>query len=162
MPDIHDDSLDLLPGIVKGLQAYIEELDTDLDNAVARITALEAGPSSARNKHQPWVATATDAEWVELAAWVDWLNENYELTSSNRIVPCWPAHVGASEQIAALWHAWLAAREAQAADIGEHMIAWHERWLWTSLPRIATALKNCESDRHTPPRPPPPPTKLAP
>jgi len=162
MPDIDDDSLDLLPGIVKGLHAYIEELDNDLDNAVARIAALEAGPSSAHNKHQPWFVTATDAEWAELAAWVDWLNENYELTSSNRIVPCWPAHVGASEQIAALWHAWLAAREAQAADIGEHMIAWHERWLWTSLPRIAAALKNCESDRHTPPRQPPPTTKLAP
>ena len=95
MPDIDDDSLDLLPGIVKGLHAYIEELDNDLDNAVARIAALEAGPSSAHNKHQPWFVTATDAEWAELAAWVDWLNENYELTSSNRIVPCWPAHIGA-------------------------------------------------------------------
>ena len=83
MPDIDDDSLDLLPGIVKGLQAYIEELDTDLDHAVGRITALEVGPSSAHNKHQPWVVTATDAEWAELAAWVDWLNENYELTSNN-------------------------------------------------------------------------------
>ncbi|MDQ1247882.1 MAG: hypothetical protein QG597_2254, partial [Actinomycetota bacterium] len=60
------------------------------------------------------------------------------------------------------WHAWLAAREAQTAEIGEHMIAWHERWLWTSLPHITAILKNCESDRHTPPRPPPPPTKLAP
>ena len=90
------------------------------------------------------------------------MGRNYELTSSNRIAPCWPAHVGASEQIAALWHAWLAAREAQTAEIGEHMIAWHERWLWTSLPHITAILKNCESDRHTPPRPPPPPTKLAP
>ncbi len=136
-------------------EAY-EEIDDDLANAVERITALEAKPQDAVNKHQPWTASATATEWGEVAAWVDWLNENYELASSHRIPPCWHSHVGASEQLAALWHAWLAARDAQAADIGDHMIAWHERWLWVTLPRVTAGLKDCDIDRHTPPRLPPP------
>ena len=157
------DPTGLLRAEVAGLQAYIEEVEDRLDDEVgqiqSRVAVLEVGPARAANTTQPWAASATAQEWHELAAWVDWLNESYELPTGSRIPPCWPAHAGASEQLAALWHAWIAARAAQVADISEHMIAWHERWLWGALPHIVPVMKECENNGHRI-RPAPDPTDL--
>lgn len=136
---------------MEGLQGFIEDIEEQLTDAITdlrdRVSAVEGGPAQATNSQLPWSAAASRQEVAELAAWVDWLNTAYELPHGTRIAACWPAHTGTAEQIAALWHAWLAARASQAADTTEAMISWHERWLWATLPRIAATTKDCEGPR---------------
>jgi hypothetical protein len=121
----------------------IERLDDELEAVQDRLSALEPAKPVSDDGMEPWTVTATDQEWAALAAWVDWLNTDYELGGDNRVAPCWPAHMGASEQLASLWHAWHAARAAQIANTGEQMMSWHERWLWAALPHITASLKLC-------------------
>ena len=136
-------------GVTSAVDGLIKRLDDELAAVESRLQALEVSATVSNGGKEPWGVTATDKEWRELTAWVDWLNESYELGGPNRIAPCWPAHPGASEQLAALWFAWHAARTAQIADVGEHMISWHERWLWPSLPHITNCLKSCSGGHQT-------------
>ncbi len=46
----------------------------------------------------------TGISWADFAAWVDWLDDAYELA----LPVCWAEHEGVVHTLAALWDAWLA------------------------------------------------------
>ncbi|MDN5780324.1 MAG: hypothetical protein L0H96_25975 [Humibacillus sp.] len=83
-----------------------------------------------------WVDYATDENWVALCDWVDWLVGVYDLHDDRRVRPCWPAHLGVAEELAALWSAWLeAASRAREAE-GDALAFWHDRYLTPFLARV--------------------------
>ncbi|MER7112249.1 hypothetical protein [Streptomyces sp. NPDC000229] len=152
---------------VKNDQREVEEV---LREILGRLDALEQGrpsrsgpgastaspPGTDRPVGSPWSYRATERDWRDLAAWVDWLSGHYAPQLHLRIWPCWPAHGGVTEELAGLRGAWLAASEADAASggAGQEMAYWHQMWLWPTLERIRQnyMFKGCESD-HSPDRP---------
>ncbi|MDN3294635.1 hypothetical protein QWM81_11325 [Streptomyces ficellus] len=156
---------------VKNDQREVEEV---LREILARLDTLERGPHGGpggpgrpgpsaasppgtdRPVGSPWSYRATERDWRDLAAWVDWLSGHYAPQLHLRIWPCWPAHGGVTEELAGLRAAWLAASEADAASggAGQEMAYWHQMWLWPTLERIRQnyMFKGCESD-HSPDRP---------
>ena len=83
-----------------------------------------------------WVDYATARDWVSLADWVDWLTSVYDLHEDRRVRPCWPAHLGVAEELAALHSAWReAASRAREAD-GDALAFWHDRYLTPLMARI--------------------------
>ena len=83
-----------------------------------------------------WVDYATARDWVALADWVDWLTSVYDLHEDRRVRPCWPAHLGVAEELAALHSAWReAASRAREAD-GDALAFWHDRYLTPLMARI--------------------------
>lgn len=152
-PDVWRETAEGLEGFISDVEAQLTDAITDLQN---RLSVIEVGPHQATNSQLPWTSAVTPVELASLVAWVDWLNTTYELPYGTAVAACWQSHAGVAEQLAALWHAWLAARTSQAADTTEDMISWHERWLWPSLPRFADVTKECQGGRnHQEPRPSP-------
>ena len=101
-----------------------------------------------------WVDYASDEDWVALADWVDWLTGVYDLHDDRRVRPCWPAHLGVAEELAAVWSAWLeAASRAREAD-GDALAFWHDRYLAPFLARVNRGynIGLCR-DKHTTMRP---------
>ena len=86
-----------------------------------------------------WVDHATAKEWVGLCDWVDWLSRTYELhDDARRVRPCWPAHTGVAEELAALRSAWReAARRARDTDT-DALAFWHDRYLAPFIARMNT------------------------
>jgi hypothetical protein len=103
-----------------------------------------------------WVDSATAHEWRELAAWVDWLLGTYDLQPSRAVLPCWPAHPGVAEELAALHAAWraAAAKTGRSSTPNDALIHWHDRWLHPFLLRQREdfQIRGCE-DGHKPLRP---------
>lgn len=113
-----------------------------------------------------WVDYATAREWEELAAWVAWLQATYDFRPNSGVPPCWPAHSGAVEELAALRASWReAANEARpavtAADgtsqpgpqaDSSALIHWHDRWLAPLLTRLRTLYQasNCSQGHSAP------------
>ncbi len=98
---------------------------------------------------------ATVQQWAELAGWVDWLVSTYDLLMSRSVLPCWPAHLGVVEELAALRGAWWpAATTARIKEPNDALAQWHDGLLHPCLLRLRQAFqqKSCE-DRHTTPRP---------
>ena len=98
-----------------------------------------------------WVDYATGQDWVALADWVDWLTGVYDLHEDRRVRPCWPAHLGVAEELAALHSAWReAASRAREAD-GDALAFWHDRYLTPLMARInhMYATLSCQENRHT-------------
>ncbi len=100
-----------------------------------------------------WVDYATGQDWAGLCDWVDWLVGVYDLHDERRVRPCWPAHLGVAEELAALHSAWReAASRAREAD-GDALAFWHDRYLTPLMGRINPmyAIGFCR-DKHTPMR----------
>lgn len=111
-----------------------------------------AGDSAGLPGPVPWTERATAQQWHDLAAWVDWLSETYELLGDLRIVPCWPAHLGVVEELAALWDAWRAAAgrapiEGEPPGDNDALAFWHDRYLAPLVNRLP-ALYSVKSCRH--------------
>ena len=148
------------------------DLGVDQDeaaDAVARLeeslSALIAIPAEASEGAEAgevpepaaWVDAATADEWVALADWVDWLIGTYDLAEARRIRPCWPAHLGVVEELAALRSAWRdAAGRARGLD-NDALAFWHDRYLATFLARVNHQYGTlaCHATRHTPVMPAP-------
>lgn len=131
------------------LSEVLGRLDA-VENASGRgATAPGAGGSGAP-VHLPWSQRASEAEWRELADWLDWLGRHYAPQLHLRIWPCWPAHGGVVEELAALHAAWRAATEADAdpARAGSELAYWHQMWLWPTVERIRQyyMFSECETD----------------
>lgn len=155
------------PGTLAELASQLHEIRTqaaDIQDVVVevdeRLTALElrAGdrqgtgdgsePAAAgETKPDPvsWGGCARVGDLEQLAAWVDWLCATYDLNPETAILPCWPAHPGVVEELAALHSAWRSAARssglttaAQSAtgEDSEAMIYWHDRWMHPCLPRL--------------------------
>ena len=116
-----------------------------LENAVTGLLGQPGDPTTAAEEEgeegeapEPaaWVDYATGADWVGLADWVDWLAGVYDLHEDRRVRPCWPAHLGVAEELAALHSAWReAASRAREAD-GDALAFWHDRYLTPLMARI--------------------------
>jgi hypothetical protein len=118
--------LDLL---VREIAVGTEEEIAGLKTAMAELGRVVAGRSSAA-KPVAWLQYATRKDWQALADWIDWLVLSYELQPSRTILPCWPAHPGVVEELAALRQAWLeAATRGRDRIPNDAMIFWHDRWL---------------------------------
>ncbi|WP_216895615.1 hypothetical protein [Nocardia alni] len=77
------------------------------------------------------------ALWQDLADWVDWLRQRYQLGS--RIPACWWRHEAVVEELTALMAAHIAAYTcppAQAELAREDLTAWHTQWFWPTVERL--------------------------
>jgi len=166
-----EDGEDLPPQTLEGRIAELEDVVEDLGRALVdlarriRSNAGEAvGGDEAEDENEAeaedaapprsWAARASAEDWRQLAAWVDWLGETYDLQPSRGVLPCWPAHGGAVHELAALWTAWTSAATVDASDEpGSAMASWHDDLLRPCLARLHEdyQLRTCE-DRHKEPR----------
>lgn len=168
-------SLDELADQVAGIADQLEENDALVRTAVlgmardsdalkatvgqlaARVAEF-APPVEDETPEPPptaWVDYAGAQDWQALAGWVDWLVCTYDLQPSRTVLPCWPAHRGVAEELAALRTAWvMAAKAGRAKTPNDAMIYWHDRWLHPCLPRLRDAFQygTC-ADKHKAPRP---------
>ena len=140
-----------------GVTQETDELKRAVEELRARLDALDP-PASPAEQPRAWVDSAAAHDWRELAAWVDWLLGTYDLQPSRAVLPCWPAHRGVAEELAALRTAWRAAAKTGSFPTpNDALIHWHDRWLHPFLLRQREnfQIKGCE-DGHKPVRPPRP------
>lgn len=133
-----------------------------LENAVTGLLGQPGDPTptadaTGEDEEAPepvaWVDYATGEDWVALADWVDWLTGVYDLHEDRRVRPCWPAHLGVAEELAALHSAWReAASRAKEAD-GDALAFWHDRYLTPLMGRLnhMYATLSCQG-KHAPVR----------
>ncbi len=156
-------ALEQVQGLVRtvawGVSRETDELKAALIVLSARVDMLEPPapePAAAQeDEPQAWVDYATAKDWADLATWVDWLADTYDLVPGRAVLSCWPAHRGVVEELAALRTAWRAAATAgQAKAPNDALIIWHDRWLHPCVVRLREGFqqKNC-LDTHTAPRP---------
>jgi hypothetical protein len=142
LEDVSADSFEAISKSVLKLQA-----------AVAELVKKEREPVDP----QPWAARATPQDWTQLIEWVDWINSAYSILAEYQIHPCWPAHPGVVEELAAVRRAWVRAMvsDSTAKHAGSAEItAWHDRWLWATIMRFKEGhyrISNC-SEKHNPER----------
>ena len=85
--------------------------------------------------------------WDELADWVQWARERYDL--GDRIPACWFRHPGVVEQLTALMSAHTAAYQQQYTVKGvpvrdwDLMSNWHRVDLWPVVERLSRDLGEC-------------------
>ncbi|GHG64183.1 hypothetical protein [Streptomyces griseocarneus] len=149
-----------LEGLIAGLQEQIDELTggTGGPGASGGVPLPQGGGTDGEETPvaRPWAVRATAAEWTELADWVDWLQNYYQLKGENQIAVCWPQHGGAIEELAGLHSSWKAAMLAdeRAEGTGDQSGYWHDRSLWDTLGRVSRAVPNaCRNTGHTAARP---------
>ena len=116
--------------ISRGVTAEAEEIKEVVLGLAERVDALQTAPPEEK-KEDPepvaWVDHATARDWEELASWVDWLVTTYDLTPTLTVLPCWPAHLGVAEELAALRAAWRAAAiSGGAPKPNDALIYWHD------------------------------------
>ena len=151
--------LDQVESLVRTLAWGVNRETGDLKAALAALTARVdelAPPAQHEPAPQPtaWVDDATAQDWQDLAGWVDWLAGTYDVQPSRAVLPCWPAHRGVAEELAALRTAWRAAATAGRANKPtDALIYWHDRWLVGCLLRLREGYqqKSCQ-DTHKPSR----------
>lgn len=144
----------LVRSVAVGAARETAALAAALNTLTARVDGLS--PQAAKDVAMPaaWAQTATAKDWTELAGWVDWLAGAYDLQPSRAVLPCWPAHPGAVEELAALRTAWReATTAARAKELNHDLADWHDR-VHRCLPRLREAFqqRSCQ-DKHTWPRP---------
>lgn len=165
--DDHEDQiLDTLESLAAELDTLRDELDgkTTTSQTVTRKrpgdTATGGSPDTGDTTDEPpkprrWAARATAEDRDALVDWVDELRSTYSLPSGYVVPPCWPAHPGVVEELAALYRAWVSAvltDEAAALEGSSALSAWHDRWRWPALHRFKGAgyrLSNC-TQKHVP------------
>ncbi|MFI2074743.1 hypothetical protein [Streptomyces triculaminicus] len=154
-----------LEEMINGLQEQMDELVSGGGGGGAAALSPQAGGGAGAGtgdgaedspQPRPWAVRATAAEWTELADWVDWLQNYYQLKGENQIAVCWPQHGGAIEELAGLHSSWKAAMLAdeRAEGTGDQSGYWHDRSLWDTLGRVSRAVPNaCRNTGHTAARP---------
>ncbi len=144
----------MMRSVAVGAAHETAALAAALNKLTARVDGLS--PQAAKDVAKPaaWAQTATAKDWTELVGWVDWLAGAYDLQPSRAVLPCWPAHPGAVEELAALRTAWReASTAARAKELNHELADWHDR-VHRCLPRLREVLqqRSCQ-DKHTRPRP---------
>jgi hypothetical protein len=105
--------LDLLRAEVATLTHRLAQLVTLVDNYETTLGGM-ATTATTGTGPAPWAWAHLNPEaarrrWVELTAWVDWLNARFRPGARYAIPPCWPRHGAAVEVLSALWESWKAA-----------------------------------------------------
>ena len=139
--DNAETSRDELADQQKALEATTRGLDTGLKSVVEALEVLQQRLSEREKQTdwdavRPWAAQADPKQWQDLVTWVDWLMKTYRLKSTP-IKPCWAAHPGVVEEIAALWEAWLVARASMRRNPTAEVAYWHDRLLHPTMRNLA-------------------------
>jgi len=164
---------------IQDLETRITGVEAAVINAIAdlngRVDALQ--PPDFTGTAPPPLRFADRADtdaWADLVDWVDDLNRGYSISPDYQILPCWPAHPGMVEELAALHSAWIAAaisdskngphpaepadnkkpaKPARPAKGGPDYAVWHDRALWPFLDRIRDnryRIHMCTRNNHVP------------
>lgn len=111
------------------------------------------GPQSWVQRHRN-----DDDALVELVDWVDMMLTEHQplVTSTEEVVPCWPAHPGAVSQFAALRSAWRSAvyTDDTEDEYTTSVASFYQYYWYPGLARIKSQLKSCSVSRHEPDSPP--------
>lgn len=128
-----------------GLQLErIEKIEQFLDHQFPGEQPEEKPPDP-----QPWSSRASAGDLDVLADWVDWLLATYQPVTEYAIAPCWPAHEGAVEELAALRNAWAAAMLKDEGNPSDSAAYWHKNWLWPTFADVNKIIPNqCKSGTH--------------
>ncbi len=106
----------------------------------------ELNPGKHHQTDEDWQDTDEDEDTInldELAEWVEWLVQTYQLHSQIR--PCWPLHRGAIQVLEALRQG-----RYKAEDQGDFaLITWHQA-LAGLVDMASQRMSACRSDRHEP------------
>ena len=161
------------------LEERITGVEAAVINAIAdltrRVAALEPPDFKDTNPRPLRFADRADTDaWTGLVDWVDDLNRGYSISPDYEILPCWPAHPGVVEELAALHSAWISATIADSkngphpaepaegkkpakperpAKGGPDYSVWHDRALWPFLDRIRDnryRIHMCTRNDHVP------------
>lgn len=129
----------------------VDELLADLGEDFDAQTDREQ-PLPGEEVHAVNWRTLTDedapAVWVELADWVDWFLQRYQI-SHKKVPPCWYRHGDLVEELSALHTAWKVSYSP--LDGGYGPIGWHER-LTVAMDRIiARTPAECSHGHQRPP-----------
>lgn len=146
-----EDRLDALEEDVEQLHQAVADLmsaNRVLDDSVTRLAeVLESGggqPGGITSNGETgsetgseagwWTDTATTEDWAELVHWVDHLVEVMLPGTTPTLAPCWPAHPGTVEDLAAARASWLRAVEADELSgwIDRVLVPLVERFSWWS------------------------------
>ncbi len=166
-PTTHD-----LEERITGVEAAVINAIADLTR---RVAALEPPDFKDTNPRPQRFADRADTDaWTGLVDWVDDLNRGYSISPDYEILPCWPAHPGIVEELAALHSAWIfatiadskngphraepaegqkPARPERPAKGGPEYAVWHDRALWPFLDRIRDnryRIHMCTRTNHVP------------
>lgn len=129
-----------LADLEKLVRAIAKAVQSDREANTAAFERIESaiGDGTVDDALTPvaWIDYAPRRAWDELADWVDWLGETYELRSEWAIRPCWPAHPGVAEELAALWSAWREAARRGLNKDNDALAFWHDRYLAPTLQRL--------------------------
>ena len=144
-----EDRLDALEEDVEQLHQAVADLmgaNRVLDGSVTRLAeVMETGASQPGNAASAtgeagaeagseagwWTDTATAEDWSELVHWVDHLVEVMLPGITPTLAPCWPAHPGVVEDLAAARASWLRAVEA------DELSSWIDRILMPLVERFS-------------------------
>lgn len=155
------DSAESLGAELTDVRETVDELVKVIDQLVAKEKADPPPPMR-------WATRATADDWARLVAWVDGVRLSLSLTDkAGKIQPCWPAHPGVVEELAALRAAWVRAviADAKSAKTGTaDYIAWYDRWFWPCMARLdgpIYRITNCRSGHKPEPAPTVAPTDRA-
>lgn len=141
-----------LRGDLEALTALVAEHGGALDGLeqVLATTPSAAGEGGDINGYTAKASSGKDHEQAVKAVteWLEWANPTLIVPRSPKrlAVPgCWNRHPPVVEELLALHAAWLAAYAEGPSDA---MIAWHDRWLDSSVTRVFTTytLDNCARD----------------
>jgi len=89
------------------------------------ISSEDKMPGSTSDSQWDWrrlPAAAQRARWAELAAWVEWLQDNYQ--SWVRLPPCWPRHEALRSELV-FFKAWR--EDVLLAGSGYDGVNWHSQ-----------------------------------
>lgn len=90
----------------------------------------------------------TQALFIELRDWVDWMVVRYNVDEYVR--PCWFRHGVAIEELTALYVAWRSTYKEKPRAYSDDLTAFHDRWFWHALERLKTyrVFKSCTPIQH--------------
>lgn len=148
-----------LLGLARQVQAMgstRERLD-DLEKTLLELAKETRKQQAAKQRERDWVPVAwtdraSQEEWRDLVAWVDWLRGTYDVIDERSIPPCWPAHRGLANELAALHRSWIAAQKSDH-DEKDHqaLMHWHDRWLAPAMARVRMyGTRQCGARNHEP------------
>lgn len=145
---------------IESLGAELTEVRETLDQLFKVVDELVTKAQEDPLPPQRWATRATTDDWTRLIAWVDGVRLSLSLTDrAGAISPCWPAHPGVVEELAALRAAWVRAviTDAKTPKTGSaDYIAFYDRWFWPCLNRLTGAgyrITNCRSGHKPEPAP---------
>jgi hypothetical protein len=87
---------------------------------------------------------ARHAAWADLAAWVTWLHDRYELSVEERLPHCWASHPGLIEELSAL-RAWRLEIWNAAQPSGQAARYWHAEMRQTITAALTFYAAGCRA-----------------